>query len=186
VHAVDQYIGEHRVIASVVDAFERYLVAVERGSEVEQQDLARFVGFFREFTDLGHHEKEEGILIPAMVRSGCVWDDGPVEQVRKDHHQERYLMGALRQSALQQDPWSPEARRRVVSTAREYIAFMRAHVALEEDALFPRARQCLSGDSEAAVRAAFNRFDEEWDATGELGFLRELAVDLMARYPHLR
>lgn len=180
---VDQYKEEHRLITRVVNAFERYIDAMESDADVTRQDLSRFVGFFREFGDLGHHEKEEGILIPAMVRNGCSWDDGPVEKVRKEHHHERYLMRSLRHAALQKDPWSSDARQRVVSTSRLYIQFMRDHVRLEEEQMFPRARQCLPAEVAEELVRRFERFDEEWNESGELSWLRELAEELVARYP---
>jgi hemerythrin-like domain-containing protein len=182
-NAVEQYKAEHRLITQVVNAFERYIGAIESDDDVPRQDLARFISFFREFGDLGHHEKEEGILIAAMVRSGCVWDDGPVEKVRKEHHHERYLMRSLRHAALQKDPWSSDARLRVVSTSRLYVQFMRDHVRLEEGELFPLADECLSGEAGEEVARRFERFDEEWDEAGELTWLRELADELVVRYP---
>ncbi len=181
--AVDHFKEEHRLITRVVNAFARYVDAVEADGEVTRHDLTRFVGFFREFGDLGHHEKEEGILIPAMVRNGCSWDDGPVEDVRKEHHHERYLMRSLRHAALQRDPWSSDARRRVVDTARMYIQFMRNHVRLEEEQLFPSARQCLPADVGEELVRRLQRFDQEWNESGELTWLRQLAEELVARYP---
>jgi hemerythrin-like domain-containing protein len=183
VTGVEEYIEEHQLIDRVVSAFERYVDAIDREGDVTRDDLARFVSFFREYGDLGHHEKEEGILIPAMVRNGCAWDDGPVEQVRKEHHHERYLMRSLRHAALQKDPWSRDARRRIVSTARLYIQFMRDHVRLEEETLFPQARKCLPPEALDEIVRRFERFDQEWDESGELTWLKELADDLVRRYP---
>lgn len=182
---VQQFAAEHVLISQVVDAFESYVAAVEAGRDVTRQDLSRFVSFFREFGDLGHHEKEEGILIPAMVRNGCAFDDGPVEKVRKEHHHERYLMRTLRHAALQKDPWTRDAQSRVVDTSRLYIEFMREHVRLEEQELFPRARQCLSPEAVEDARRQFDQFDAEWNEDGELNWLRDLAADLIARYPAL-
>lgn len=179
---IAKYIEEHQLIAEVTTAFERYVDCIERGSDLEKQDLAHFIRFFREYADLGHHEKEEGQLLPAMVRHGCGWEDGPVDQVRKEHFQERYLVRSLRQAATQTDAWSEEARRRVVSTARTFVEFMRNHIRLEEDELFPRAMKCLSEDAQQEIAASFDRFDAEWNERGELAKLQELATDLVARY----
>ena len=181
-NGVHLYTEEHRLLSRVVNAFERYIDAIEQPLDPPRQDLARFVSFFREYGDLGHHEKEEGILIPAMVRNGCSWDDGPVEKVRKEHHHERYLMRSLRQAALQRDPWSAEAQRRVVDTARDYIRFMRAHFRLEEEELFPQAEQCLSAEVLEQVALRFRDFDAEWQESGELGWLQDLASELVERY----
>jgi hemerythrin-like domain-containing protein len=179
---LEEYCAEHDVVAKVLAAFGAFLVSVEHEAAIEREDLALFVTFFRDFADLGHHEKEEGILIPAMVRSGCSWDDGPVERVRRDHQHERYLMSSLRQAALQRDAWSKEARRRIVNVGREYVDFMRAHIRLEEQELFPTGERCLPEASRAEVRDKARRFDEEWDERGERAWLLRLADELVARH----
>lgn len=179
---IEHFYQEHELLARVVDALELFVSHVEQGAHVERQDLVRFVTFFREFSDLGHHEKEESILIPAMVRSGCGWDDGPIAEIRKEHDHERYLMRSLRQVALQKDPWSEEARRRLINVSNGFIEFLRAHMLLEDRELLPKASVCLSAEAAAEVAGRLEAFDSAWDAKGELAWLRELAAELTERY----
>jgi hemerythrin-like domain-containing protein len=178
----DDFSEEHQLIAGVVTAFAAYVDALEVGGELERADLPRFVTFFRDFCDLAHHEKEEGLLIPAMVRNGCSFDDGPVERVHKEHEHERSLMSSLRQAALQRDPWSADARRRVVIMGRAYVDFMREHIRLEEQELFPRADKCLPPDVAAELTLALRKFDAELDQQGERTWLLGLAQELAAHY----
>lgn len=181
-HTVDLLAREHQAIRGVLDAFERYLDALGAGDDVDPADLARFLGFFREYADLGHHEKEEGLLIPALVRAGQAWDEGPIAQVRREHHRERYLVAALRRAALARAP-GEAACPGVVAAAREYVAFLRAHLTLEEGELFPAVRACLSDAAERALARNLARFDREWDEHQDLTFLQQLAAELAVRYP---
>lgn len=180
--ACEQYSKEHEVIASVVKAFGHYIEALERDDTVERQDLARFVTFFRDFADLGHHAKEEDILIPAMVRNGCDFNDGPVAKVKAEHEHERYLTTSLFQAAMQRDPWSRDARRHVSSIGQAYLEFMRGHIAMEEQELLPRANQCLTAAAQADVLREIRQFDKAWNERGEYDWLRQLAAELVQRY----
>lgn len=179
---IDDLAREHRQIARVYDAFEAFVARIEQGEDVDRQDLARFVTFFREFVDLGHHEKEEGILIPALVEAGLGWDEGLIAGIRRDHDQERYLMRSLRHAAMKRDGWSTEDKRHLVSIARTLIDFGRAHVRMEDEGLFPALRSELTPDVAGEVARRLARFDENWSEHGELGWLRKLASELTAHY----
>lgn len=174
---------EHRLIASVTDAFERYAARAAQGEPVDRADLERFVVFFREFVDLGHHDKEETILAPALVRHGFHWDDGPIGRIRREHDHERYLMRSLRHAALQIGDWTEDDQRHWLAVAREFIAFLRAHAAREEQLLFPAAAERLSESERETLANDFARFDAQRMGDAAPARLRELASDLVRRYP---
>lgn len=170
------------MITRVLDALEVYVAGLESaGDGADRHDLARFVTFFREFADLGHHEKEENVLFPEMVRAGWSWDDGLLSDLRKEHNQERYLMRTLRHASLQKDLWSSEDLRHLVSVARTFIEFQRAHMAREDEELLPVVRK-LPDDVQQMISERLTHFDEAWADGGEGAWLRGLAQDLVERY----
>ncbi len=181
--AADLVYKEHRLIARVLDALEVYVDQLEEaGDATDRHDLARFVTFFREFADLGHHEKEENIVFPEMVRAGFSWDDGILSDLRQEHNQERYLMRTLRHASLQKDLWSSEDLRHLVSVARTFIEFQRAHMAREDAELLPVLRDRLPEAVEQELVKRLKRFDEVWADSGESAWLRGLGQDLVERY----
>jgi hemerythrin-like domain-containing protein len=182
-NAFEQLIEEHRLIAQVLDAFEQYVTRVASGEALERADLERFVLFFREYVDLGHHDKEETILMPALVHNGFHWDDGPVLKMRTDHDQERYLQRSLRDAALQIGDWSDEGRRRFVAMARELIEFQRAHIALEERTIFPEARRRIPARVAEQIGHEFARLDSIRVGDATKASLGALAKTLVAAYP---
>jgi hemerythrin-like domain-containing protein len=149
---------------------------------VDRADLERFVTFFREFVDLGHHDKEETILVPALVRHGFHWDDGPVAWMRREHDQERYLMRSLRHAALQKASWSEEARRHWLIVAREFISFLRSHTAREEQQLFPEAARRLPDTAKQALARDFEALDAQRVGDAPPAPLRALGAELTSRY----
>ncbi len=185
--AADAIYKEHRLIARVLDALEVYIGQLETaGDAADRHDLARFVTFFREFADLGHHEKEENVVFPEMVRAGYSWDDGLLSDIRSEHNQERYLMRSLRHASLQKDLWSSEDLRHLVSIARTFIEFQRAHMAKEDTDLLPVLRDKLPAAVKKELAQRLGHFDEVWADSGESAWLRGLARDLVERYAPAR
>jgi hemerythrin-like domain-containing protein len=170
---------DHRLIAQMTDLLERYTNQLEQHAEHGRHELVLLVTFFREFADLAHHEKEESILIPALVRAGMSWDAGPIDEVRKDHNLERYLMQSLRNASLQAKQWSEHERRHLIDIARSFIDFMRQHMVREEASLFSATRTRLSPDGLTALGQHLSRFDQAREASGDAEITRRLASELM-------
>lgn len=179
----ENLIEEHRLIASVLDAFDVFVDAVERESAYDHHDLVRFVTFFREYADLVHHEKEEGLILPALASAGFDWDTGLLAEVRRDHNQERYLIRSLRHAAMQKERWSREDQRHFASIARTFTEFVRKHVEKEEAILFPALRERVSPEARSELARRVAQFDARWSEHGELDWLRTLASELSAAHP---
>lgn len=174
---------EHRLIRHMVGALERYLQRLNSEQQEMRHDLVLLVTFFREFADLVHHEKEEGVLIPELVRSGMSWDQGTIEEIRQEHNHERYLMQALRHASLQSKPWSADDRRHLCDVAGSFIEFMRQHIQKEEASLLPIAEAELSAEARVRLDRKLRQFDEAWEKSGEAAVIRNLARELLSRYP---
>jgi hemerythrin-like domain-containing protein len=176
-------IKEHRLIGRVADAFESYVNQVNQQVDpIDRHDLGRFVTFFREYADLGHHEKEESLLLPALVESGLSWDDGVISAIRHEHNQERYLMRTLKQAAMQKDLWSQEDHRHLLSLGRTFIEFLRQHAKKEEEQVLPLLEARLSARAAEHLSEQLEHFDEVWAASGESTWLKALAQELITRY----
>lgn len=179
-HSVlESFAREHRLIAGVVDAFAAFAESWNRDDDPARCQLLRLVTFFREYADLFHHEKEENILIPALVDAGVPWDRGALEEIRRQHDFERYLLQSLRHAALQQSPWSSADRQRILDLIQRFLTFMRGHLALEDREFSVMiARVAPEAASELADR--LERFDAQLESSGELSSLRELAAQLIS------
>ena len=174
---------EHILIAKMLTALDDYVTNICDGSSENRHDLLLMVTFFREFADLIHHEKEESLILPALVRAGMSWDDSPIDEIRKDHNLERYMMQSLRHASLQSREWSVDDRCHLVDVARSFIDFMRKHLAKEESTLLPALRERLSPDAQELLRSRLQRFDARFRDSGEADVIRNLADDLSKRYP---
>ncbi len=176
IDALDNLVQDHRRIGRVVEGFERYLDALERGEEPSDR-LVLFSVFFREYADLIHHQKEERILFSLLKSHGFSTSDGPLAFVREQHDQERILLSQLvRDTTRRGEP--AEALQRIIRTGRELCAFQREHMARENDALYPAVRSELTHEERDSVERKLARFDRERDENGHVSWLIQLADEL--------
>jgi hemerythrin-like domain-containing protein len=178
IDALDNLVQDHRRIGRVVEGFERYLDALERGEEPGDR-LLLFSVFFREYADLIHHQKEERILFSVLKGHGFSTSDGPLAFVREQHDQERILLSQLVRDATRRGE-PAEALQRIIRTGRELCAFQREHMARENDALYPAVRSELTHEERDSVERKLARFDRERDANGHVTWLLQLADELAA------
>ncbi|MEZ4223687.1 MAG: hemerythrin domain-containing protein [Polyangiaceae bacterium] len=165
-HPADEIVDEHRVIARMLEVLHTLAQVIDRGEPFALDDVAETVHFFREFVDLGHHEKEESVLIPELTRAGVDWSSGALAEIRAEHNQERYLVRSLRHATLQHAEWTAEERKHFASIATEFVELQRKHLARENAEMIPLARQKLSADRVEAVRREFSNIDSTRRASG--------------------
>jgi hemerythrin-like domain-containing protein len=137
--------SDHRLIAGVLDAFERFVTSAEQSAKLDLLELSRFCVFFREFVELSHHEREEHVLLPAMEELGYAADAAPLTHIRDEHRRERALLFELRRTSVRSGPPAAVERARILNTARDMIAFERAHMKKESELLYPSVKKELSG-----------------------------------------
>ncbi len=177
-NAVERLFEEHVVILRVLAALEGFVNRLQIEDGDSRTELVHLMAFFREFADLLHHEKEESVLLPALVDAGLRWDDGVIAEVRKDHELERQMLQSLRHCALQSTPWSIMDRQRVVDVGHRYVEFMRRHITNENENLRPLITSSLKADALRQLNERLDRFDARIEGSGELAKHREYAASL--------
>ncbi len=167
---------EHAGLEKALAVFERWLSGSAEAQAASRADFETIIDYLAVFADLGHQDKEESLLTPALVEHGFDWYDGPVARMRREHRQERYLLRALSELARQRAPWSNEDVRRIRSVGRELLDFMRAHVEFENREVFGPALARLPLAVRDRLLLEFERFDAEHAASTD-----EAAVEARLR-----
>lgn len=173
---------EHRLISRTLDALEVCASHIADGDDDAMTDLGQFATFFSEFGELTHHVKEEDVMTPYLVRIGFSYNSGWLSRVRSEHDQERYLVDVLHQAAEQEGGWSQEDRRHALAAIFGFIEFQRAHIHIEEDALFPEIMQRLSEKQRAELGRLLQEFDESARSRATANRLWRMADDFIRRY----
>ncbi|MBI5510583.1 MAG: hemerythrin domain-containing protein [Deltaproteobacteria bacterium] len=178
--AIELLMAEHRTIERVLDALDVFVVKA-RGQGGTPDDLRQFVTFIREYADLSHHGKEEGILFVEMVKSGFPSEGGPIAVMKSEHEMGRGFVGVMAEHA-RQAAWSEGDRQVVAEAAAGYSSLLRQHIEKEDELLYPMARDQLTPDAMAGVDQRCLSFQNEQQTKGNVARLEGLAADLHQRF----
>jgi len=124
-------VEEHRIILSVLNALEKWVLQLERGGVLDANLAKDFVSFFREFADETHHSKEEIRLFKDMQKENLVPD--AIGSLTEDHGTSRKLVQAMERTSRQMNV------EHFCESGREFVEMLRRHIQLEDDAVFPVA-----------------------------------------------
>jgi hemerythrin-like domain-containing protein len=120
--------------------------------------------FIKVFADGCHHQKEEGILFPAMIENGLSKDTGPIAVMLAEHEEGRRLTQKMRQ-ALERLQATDASRNELVQNALSYVKLLRQHIYKEDNILFPMADKVIPIDQQQQILDAFMLVER--DETGE-------------------
>lgn len=170
---------EHDAIRDALRAFAQFLVQAQR-NEADPTDLPRFAIFFREYVDLIHHEREERLLLPALVRHDFSPTAGPLRYVRDQHTRERELLQTLVGEVFRRGG-CPPTDPALLRAAEEFVAFQHTHLEQEQLHLYPVARQLLRNDTSRLAKE-LAQFDVEHEAYGRSVWLERVLGELVTVY----
>ena len=152
--AIDELVHDHEAILSSLSILDAMVARLGTTAAPTVEDLRGFIGFLKEFADKCHHGKEEGILFPALTGAGMPQQGGPVGVMLSEHVEGRTLIRAM--EAAVSGALDGKA---FTEAARGYAELLRAHIAKENNVLFPAAERLLAPDMEA-IHAKFQKHEE--------------------------
>ena len=148
---------EHTGVLAVLEQLERAVAGAECGVAIPTSVFADIREFFAVFVDRCHHSKEEQVLFPALGTSGADLQ----RRLEREHAQGRRLAGAYATAVRQYVPGDGTTARDLASAARAYAQFLRSHIALETDQLFPLVENGLTDTQDALAVKEFDRIEAE-------------------------
>lgn len=180
--AVEILMDEHRVIERALTALTAYARAIANGADLPRRDLAKLVGFFRDYADAYHHGKEEDILFRAMVTNGFPDDSGPLAVMLWEHTEGRRLTGSLADLADGETAWDQEERRRLLFAASGYARLLGEHIQKEDRVLYPMAMGMLPDEVWRGIESEFTAFMAATEQAERADRLKSTVQELAARY----
>ena len=156
---------EHQVILLVLGAAEREAQQIEETGAPRAETVDEMVDFFRSFADSCHHAKEEKLLFVKMQERGVPVQGGPIAVMLHEHDQGRQLVRAVAEALPGARVGDRASTAAVKDNLRTYADFLRAHIAKEDNILYPMADRLFSPDDQRSLTEAFDRLEAE--ETGE-------------------
>ena len=163
--ATDILTSEHRVIEGVIASLESGARRLENDQPIRPGFFIEATDFIKGFADGCHHLKEEGVLFTAMQAHGMPAQGGPIAVMLAEHEQGRTFTRGLRAAAEKLEQGDPSAKQAILDNARGYAALLRAHIAREDNILFPMANKVIPLSQHEQVYLDFERVEHE--DTGE-------------------
>lgn len=177
--ATDILRAEHDVILDVLDCLENIARIASIEWKLDVRSAEDSLAFLAEFADGCHHRKEEGALFPLLVKKGLPQEVGPLAVMLSEHQQGRAHIAEM-YAAL--DERNDAKRAAAFSThAGAYVDLLRAHIAKENNVLFPMADKMLAGTEQASLLQAFSRVESRDLGPGIHEGYVALAAELSAR-----
>jgi hemerythrin-like domain-containing protein len=155
--AVDVLMEEHRVIERVLAALRAAAEHLQQGRTVDPIFFVDAVDFIRGFADGCHHQKEEGVLFPALTDAGMPTAEGPIAVMLADHAQARVYAGALLEAAEGMRAGDATATVAATRNALDYVALLEEHISKEDNMLFPMANEVIAASEQERVDAEVAR-----------------------------
>ena len=167
---------EHGTALRVTHATRRLLDEAAGCGRLDTARAAAVLDFLRYFTNACHTPKEEDLLFTALSRHGLAWDERPLRELVRQHAELRALLDSASDALAA--PGTPGSLERAAADLRAAIDLLEAHVAFEEDALFPLAGERLHERDLDGLAAAFAGIACDERAEGVFDYYADVAREL--------
>lgn len=158
---------EHEGILAMLAVVEAAARRLESGKSIPPQMMVDAATFFRNFADGCHHGKEEGELFPTMVEHGVPKEGGPVGMMLYEHDEGRAYVRGIKQAAERYAQGDLSANLALVDNTLDYVRLLRAHIAKENNVLFPMADELLTDGEQSKLYDAFEHIEQTRTGPGE-------------------
>lgn len=144
---------EHRGMVRLLGVLERQIARFEAGAAPDYEIVESLVDYFIDFPDACHHPKEDLVFAKLRLR-----DPRAVARIGDLHAEHEELAELTLRFAdgfdgMLEDPALPGDWFR--HSAHQFADFLRRHIRIEEDVLFPAAERALEPFDWTEIDAAF-------------------------------
>jgi hemerythrin-like domain-containing protein len=140
---------EHQMVRLVIEAARRDLQRAAEAHAVEPAEAEQLLDFFRYFTNSCHDPKEEDLLFAMLHHRGLSWEGYPLRDLIQEHAEMRVVLDSATDWLKPAESGEPAAVEALLHDLTVYLDLVDAHIAKEEEEVFPLALQWLTaGDLE--------------------------------------
>jgi hemerythrin-like domain-containing protein len=142
VKLTDSLRNEHILIETVLGSM-RTWAGLAAGGNAPVADGKRFMTFFRVYAGAFHHEREEVVLFPSLVKdAGLPADRGPIAVIIDDHHRMAAILDGI-EAVLARDASRDGDLEELRELAKSYSHELWAHIDAENSVLLPESEERL-------------------------------------------
>ena len=157
---MEYLVKEHRLITKAVSVTKDFRNEITAGEPIRPRRYWWLVDFWSTYADIVHHGKEEQWLFPILMEQGPTSEFG--ETIDKLVEEHMYLLAyivELRRFARPMFTGDRRARERVIQCLDNYVELIQPHIRLEDEELFPIAKDLLSKSKMDELAKEFKAMD---------------------------
>ena len=176
---------DHRNINNLLDLLAHELDAVEDESSNINFDLMRdIMTYMLRYPDYAHHPKED-LMFERMRARGCApATEDTIAKLLREHGALAKKGEAFYRALCRVVDGAMVERPELLATGRNYVEFLRYHVRLEEDTVFPETETLLGDADWSEIAQAFEAQADPVFGPAPRTLARSLDVDLEFRSLH--
>lgn len=146
---------EHNIIMDAINIAHDLRKIIDNSVLYEKQ-VNSLILFFREFADKCHHQKEETVLFPQMIKANELLESGVVQEMFENHDDFRKLINEIEKSIKNKDYKSAQNK------LEQYIDSLKDHIAVENEEVFEIAQTLFNENELEKIYFKFKDIDSEF------------------------
>ena len=159
-NAIEEMTAEHRAIEIVIKSLPDAVTALDRG-RLNVQKLRGVGEFLRDYADRRHHQREEGIFFPILVRRGVPGQGCPIGGLNNEHEKGRALVTTLEECIMRYTRQEAGADAALRRTLQEIAQLYKKHLWMEDAMVFPMAERLLTEADNRELKEKFAELDRQ-------------------------
>ena len=157
--AIHQMTAEHRHIETVIKSLQDAVTALEHGQRLNVEKLRTVVEFLRVYADQRHHQREEALFFPILIKRGVPPQGCPIGGLNHEHEKGRTLVSAFEKQIMLYEQYQTGADNALRQTLQDIMKLYRHHLWMEDAMVFPMAEKLISEDDNRELMIKFAELD---------------------------
>jgi len=153
--SIETLFAEHETITSAIDLANRAAGIIGINDELYDKVTRQIIEFFRNYADGLHHQKEEEIFFPAMVRKNEFLGDGVLREMIENHENFRTMIKDT-EGALNNKDYTLAGQ-----NMKKYTEALLDHIAVENEEVFQMAESLFTEEELDKIHYRFEDSDRE-------------------------
>jgi hemerythrin-like domain-containing protein len=157
--AIKQMTVEHRYIEAVVKSLRDAAAALDQHRRLSVPRLRTVVEFLRIYADQRHHQREEAIFFPVLVKRGVPAQGCPIGGLNHEHEKGRALVSALDECINFYEQQRLGADIELRQTLHAMGDLYEKHLWTEDAMVFPMAQKLITASDNRELKQQFADLD---------------------------
>ncbi|MDE3100458.1 MAG: hemerythrin domain-containing protein [Verrucomicrobiota bacterium] len=157
--AINQMTAEHRHIETVIKSLQDAVAALGNWQRLNVEKLRNVVEFLRVYADRRHHQREEALFFPVLIKRGVPPQGCPIGGLNHEHEKGRALVSAFEEQITSYEQHRTGANEALRQTLQDIIRLYRHHLWMEDAMVFPMAERLISEDDNRELMIKFSDLD---------------------------